>query len=447
MINENLEKLVQHARDKKPTDFKEVLTDEIDSRIDVRVTEIKDELSQNMFKIAKLDEAKKGDSERLKQTYGVDKKTGKPNARPVTSSDLKAMAIETHTKSGFTAIASRNFPKPLPGIWLDDYVWEDKKMAVKAAQAWIDGFGDSDDYWKNADQGTKALEKFAKSNKKDWHARAKGESVQKESIEENCEGHPDGVEHTHDDGTVHTHPGGDKEHTHDEEVEEGKVYGGKGEQPWSAAQAGLGSNYDKKKDGRNAARKAKRDAAKAKKGKKDDQDEAFSLLPNVKDEDKAKKNPKGEGTLPPALQKAIDAKKKNKGDDDEDDKKEKDEGTLPPALQKAIDAKKKNNSKSDDVDKSPAKDDEDEDDKKQDENIDNFGKKKAKPFKKEDIRDAVKKILNREASGDKAAYQKKRDEVLKKYGVKACGLIKDEKEKKQCFQDLDDAHVADHEEN
>ena len=142
--------------------------------------------------------------------------------------------------------------------------------------------------------------------------RLKGESVQKESIEENCEGHPDGVEHTHDDGTVHTHPGGDKEHTHDEEVEEGKVYGGKGEQPWSAAQAGLGSNYDKKKDGRNAARKAKRDAAKAKKGKKDDQDEAFSLLPNVKDEDKAKKNPKGEGTLPPALQKAIDAKKKNK---------------------------------------------------------------------------------------------------------------------------------------
>ena len=83
-------------------------------------------------------------------------------------------------------------------------------------------------------------------------------------LEENCEGHPDGVEHTHEDGTVHTHPGGDKEHTHDE-VEE--------------------------------------------------------------------------GTLPPALQKAIDAKKKKGGDDEED--KEKDEGTLPPALQKAIDAKKK----------------------------------------------------------------------------------------------------------
>ena len=49
--------------------------------------------------------------------------------------------------------------------------------------------------------------------------------------------------------------------------------------------------------------------------------------------------------------------------------------------------------------------------------------------------------------GDADEYQKKRDEILKGYGVKACGLIKDEKEKKQCFQDLDDAHVADHEES
>ena len=262
MVNENLGKLVQHARDKKPTDFKSVLTTEIDNRIGERVSEIRDGLAKNMFK-------------------------GK--------------------------------------------------------------------------------------------------------LEENCEGHPDGVEHTHEDGTVHTHEGGEKPHTHDEE----------------------------------------------------EVDEAFSLLPNVKDEKKAKKNPKGEGTLPPALQKAIDAKKKDKGDD-EDDEKEKDEGTLPPALQKAIDAKKKNNSKADDDDKSPEDDDED---KKKDENLDNFKGKKAKPFKKEDITDAAKKILRREASGDKAAYQKKRDEVLKKYGVKACGLIKDEKEKKQCFQDLDDAHVADHEED
>ena len=48
--------------------------------------------------------------------------------------------------------------------------------------------------------------------------------------------------------------------------------------------------------------------------------------------------------------------------------------------------------------------------------------------------------------GDDKEYQAKRDEILKGYGVKACGLIKDEKTKAQCFKDLDDAHVADHEE-
>ena len=204
MINENLGKLVQNARDKKPTDFKKVLTTEIDSRIEAKVSEIRDGLAKSMFK-------------------------------------------------------------------------------------------------------------------------------------ENCEGHPDGEEHTHEDGTVHTHPGGDVEHTHDEEVEE--------------------------------------------------------------------------GTLPPALQKAIDAKKKKGKDDDEEDEDKdpvgetKKEGTLPPALQKAIDAKKKNNSKSDDVDKSP--DDDEDEDKKKDENIANFGDKKAKSFtdddnptdnkkkkdKKEDIRDVAKRIL------------------------------------------------------
>ena len=168
MVNENLGKLVQHARDKKPTDFKSVLTDEIDGRIEAKVGEIRADLSKNMFK---------GEKE----------------------------------------------------------------------------------------------------------------------IAENCEGHPDGVEHTHDDGTVHTHEGGDKPHTHDEEVEE--------------------------------------------------------------------------GTLPPALQKAIDAKKKGKKDDDEDE------------------------------DDSPVG--------KKDENIANFGNKRAKAFtdddnptdnkkkkdKKEDIRDVAKRIL------------------------------------------------------
>ena len=48
--------------------------------------------------------------------------------------------------------------------------------------------------------------------------------------------------------------------------------------------------------------------------------------------------------------------------------------------------------------------------------------------------------------GDDAEYAKKRDAVLKKYGVKACGECESEEEKKACFKDLDDAHVADHEE-
>jgi hypothetical protein len=48
--------------------------------------------------------------------------------------------------------------------------------------------------------------------------------------------------------------------------------------------------------------------------------------------------------------------------------------------------------------------------------------------------------------GDNKKWQKARSEVLKKYGVASCGLIKDDKTKKQCFKDLDDAHVADHEE-
>ena len=207
MINENLEKLVQLARDKKPTDFKEILTTEIDNRIEAGISEIRADLSKNMFK-------------------------------------------------------------------------DEKEIA------------------------------------------------------ENCEGHPDGVEHTHDDGTVHTHEGGDKPHTHDEEEVNEVAYVTPG--------MGLGSNYDKKKDKRNAARKAK-------KGKKEE----------VTDE----------GTLPPALQKAIDAKKKGKKDDDEDE------------------------------DDSPVG--------KKDENIANFGDKKAKPFtdddnptdnkkkkdKKEDISDVAKRIL------------------------------------------------------
>jgi len=112
------------------------------------------------------------------------------------------------------------------------------------------------------------------------------------------------------------------------------------------------------------------------------------------------------------------------------------EGKLPPALQKAVDAKKKNNSDSDD---------EDEDDSP-------VGKKdEAKKF---DIRDATKKVLSKEDSdksepgtqGDDAEYAKKRDAVLKKFGVKSCAALSTEEEKKACFKALDDAHVADHEE-
>ena len=149
-------------------------------------------------------------------------------------------------------------------------------------------------------------------------------SKPEEIQEHHCNEEGEGVEHTHDDGTTHTHEGGDKPHTHDEEVEEGK---------------------------------------------------------------------------------------------------------LPPALQKAIDAKNKNNSISDDVDKTPAKesydDEEDEDEDPVGEDTD-----KSEPG----------------TQGDDKEYAKKRDAVLKKFGVTSCAMIKDEKEKKACFKALDDAHVADHEE-
>jgi hypothetical protein len=48
--------------------------------------------------------------------------------------------------------------------------------------------------------------------------------------------------------------------------------------------------------------------------------------------------------------------------------------------------------------------------------------------------------------GDDAEWKKARSAVLKKYGVASCAFIKDDKTKKQCFKDLDDSHVADHEE-
>ena len=101
-------------------------------------------------------------------------------------------------------------------------------------------------------------------------------------------------------------------------------------------------------------------------------------------------------------------------------------GKLPPALQKAVDAKKKNNSKSDDKDKSPPDDEEEDEDK------DPVGE------------DADKSEPG--TQGDDAEYAKKRDAVLKKFGVKSCAALPTEEEKKACFKALDDAHVADHEE-
>jgi hypothetical protein len=47
--------------------------------------------------------------------------------------------------------------------------------------------------------------------------------------------------------------------------------------------------------------------------------------------------------------------------------------------------------------------------------------------------------------GDKAEYQKKRKAVAKKFGVSDCSQL-DGAKKKACYKALDDAHVADHEE-
>ena len=266
MINENLGKLVQHARDKKPTDFKEILTSEIDSRINTKVTEIRDGLSKNMFK-----------------------------------------------------------------------------------------------------------------------------------MHENCEGHPDGVEHTHEDGTVHTHPGGDKEHTHENEesIHEEKI-----------SVATDAAEWKPEKEAKKLGLKAKLLKGKAKPGQhgfaSSDPDRLELEGPEPKIQKFFRKFFGAEGG------ESMDDLQKDFGNDWKTYKSKK-EGTLPPALQKAIDAKKKG--KKDD-------DEEDEDDSpvgKKDENIANFGDKKAKAFtdddnptdnkkkknKKEDIRAASRRILNKNPTGRK----------------------------------------------
>ena len=65
MPNENLEKLVQYARDKKPVAFKELLHTEIGSRMSTKISDIKTNLSKTMFQTGKkeveLDEGKMKD--------------------------------------------------------------------------------------------------------------------------------------------------------------------------------------------------------------------------------------------------------------------------------------------------------------------------------------------------------------------------------------------------
>ncbi len=65
MPNENLEKLVQYARDKKPVAFKELLHTEIGSRMSTKISDIKTNLSKTMFQSDKgeveLDEGKMKD--------------------------------------------------------------------------------------------------------------------------------------------------------------------------------------------------------------------------------------------------------------------------------------------------------------------------------------------------------------------------------------------------
>jgi hypothetical protein len=66
--------------------------------------------------------------------------------------------------------------------------------------------------------------------------------------------------------------------------------------------------------------------------------------------------------------------------------------------------------------------------------------------KMEKLVDTVRKVLMGEGEGDKAEYQKKRKEVAKKFGVESCSALKDEAKRKECYNALDKAHVADHEE-
>ena len=66
--------------------------------------------------------------------------------------------------------------------------------------------------------------------------------------------------------------------------------------------------------------------------------------------------------------------------------------------------------------------------------------------KMKNLIDASRKILMGEGDGDEAEYQKKRKAVAKKFGVESCSALKDVEKRKECYNALDKAHVADHEE-
>jgi len=56
-MNENLNKLVQAARDKKPTDFRDILRTEIGSRLATKIADMKTSISKTMFTKTAVNEA------------------------------------------------------------------------------------------------------------------------------------------------------------------------------------------------------------------------------------------------------------------------------------------------------------------------------------------------------------------------------------------------------
>ena len=78
--------------------------------------------------------------------------------------------------------------------------------------------------------------------------------------------------------------------------------------------------------------------------------------------------------------------------------------------------------------------------------LDLYNKNSIGENKMKNLIDASRKILMGEGDGDEAEYQKKRKAVAKKFGVESCSALKDVEKRKECYNALDKAHVADHEE-